>query len=221
MSETTHPQRRSTEGELAHSPGSSSRFLRDLPGKLWRRFGRYYRRYFQNRNHVFVRRGPFPPEHRSDCTFVRYERFDDLPAAMRETIINHGGQRSMETDQREMSEDAVLWAALIDSNLAGTLFTRPGRLYRHWFVPLDAEDLIIFRVRTFPEFRGRGVAPSLMRHAMAESLTESDRAYIDCRVYNKPSIRSIEKAGFQLLTTMKPITRQQALASDTDHARAE
>ena len=40
-----------------------------IPGRIWRRLRRYYRRYFQNRNHVFVHRGPFPPEHRDDCTF--------------------------------------------------------------------------------------------------------------------------------------------------------
>lgn len=187
--------------------------LRALPGKAVRRLRRYYLRYFQHRNHVYVHRGPFPPEHRDDCTFHRYERFEDVPPEVREAIIAAGGQKALDTDEREMRQNGVMWAAFCDGGLASVLFTRCGAYFRQWFVPLEDGDVVIFRVRTYPQFRGRGIAPSLMRHAFHECLSDGGAAYIDCRVYNHPSIRSIEKAGFEHIATMKPISRQEAFGT--------
>lgn len=181
--------------------------LRDLPGKVWRRLRRYYRRYFQNRNHVFVRRGPYPLAERDDCSFHCYPCFDDVPVEVRRAIITRRGRDVLETDRRELDEGAVMWIAEIHGTPASVLFTRRGGLFRDWFVPLDVDDMVIFRVRTDPQYRGRGLAPSLMRRAMAESLSSDSRAYVDCRVYNRPSIRSIEKAGFERIATMRPIER--------------
>lgn len=76
---------------------------------------------------------------------------------------------------------------------------------------MEDEDIVIFRVRTYPRFRGRGIAPSLMCHAMSELLAEGGSAWIDCRIYNKPSIRSIEKAGFDRVGTMRPMSRGSML----------
>jgi len=101
--------------------------------------------------------------------------------------------------------------ALLDGRLAGASVSRRGDHFKRWFVPLRPHDVVIFRNRTLPDFRGRGLCPALMRHVMAHELAGDGRAYIDCRVYNKPSICSIEKAGFRRIATMKPLRRKDAL----------
>lgn len=64
-------------------------------------------------------------------------------------------------------------------------------------------------------FRGRGLFPSLMRHVMHEALAAGGHAYIDCRVYNTPALRSVAKAGFVGIATMRPISRGDALPGDS------
>jgi RimJ/RimL family protein N-acetyltransferase len=81
--------------------------------------------------------------------------------------------------------------------------TRTGCHFRRWFVPLAADDVVIFRNETRPEFRGRKLNPTLMLQALqAEAATGS--AYIDCRTDNHSSIRSIERTGFRRIATLRP-----------------
>jgi GNAT superfamily N-acetyltransferase len=145
---------------------------------------------------------------------LRFDQFDDIPENIRAVIEQTNGPQTLEEDRREMDQAAVMWVAIYNQEPAGVLFSRKGRDFRQWFVELKDNDMVLFRMRTHPEFRGRGIAPFLMSYAMHNSLTLGCRAFIDCRVYNTPSIRAIEKAGFDLLSTMKPISREFALGKD-------
>lgn len=185
-----------------------------LFGKIMRRLLRYYRKWFQNRNHVFMHNGPFELKKPKICETLRFDKFEDIPEYIRSVIIQKSGPQTLAGDRREMDHAAVMWAAIYDQTLAGVLFSRKGKDFRKWFVKLKDQDLILFRMRTYPEFRGRGIAPFLMCYAMHHSLADGYRAFIDCRVYNKSSIRAIEKSGFDLLSTMKPISREFALGKD-------
>ncbi len=186
----------------------------ELTRKAIDRLLRYYRKWFRNWNHIFVHKGPFEPLRSIACEFVRYAHFEELPDHVRAAIAHYGGRKILKMDQQEMEQSADIWIAIIDQQLAGVLFTRKGKKFRRWFVEIKDDDMVIFRMRTYPAFRGRGVAPSLMRYAMHHSLQGGHKAYIDCRVYNKPSIRAIQKAGFKQFATMKPIKREEALGGD-------
>ncbi len=190
---------------------ASTLLSRSLFGRAWRRALWFYRRRFQNRCHVFVHRGPFPPEHRDDCAFHRFDRFDDVPQDVRDAVVAYRDASQLEMDAKEIRDGATMWGASCDGVLASVVFTRRGRDFRRWFLPLRPDDVVVFRLRTYPAFRGRGLAPSLMRQALHEYMQEGNDAYIDCRVYNKPSIRSITKTGFQRIATMKPIRREEAI----------
>lgn len=190
-----------------------ARPLHHLPVKVRRKLQWYYRRWFQYRCHVYVHRGPFPPEQRSDCTFQRYERFEDVPLSLRDAIVANRNSKELDIDALEIKDNAVMWVASCDGVPATIVFTRRGRHFRRWFLPLQDQDVVVFRLRTYPPFRGRGLAPSLMRHVLHESVKDGAAAYVDCRVYNQPSIRSITKAGFECIATMKPIPREQVVAS--------
>lgn len=135
-----------------------------------------------------------------------------MPADVRNAIVAYRNETVLETDAQEMKDRAIMWVASCDGVPATVVFTRRGRHFRRWFLPLQDDDVVVFRLRTYPPFRGRGLAPSLMRHALHECMKNGAAAYIDCRVYNQPSIRSIIKTGFTRIATMKPITRDQAIS---------
>ena len=179
--------------------------------RIARRLLRYYRRWFRNRNHIFVHREPFDAVSVIQANIVRYDCFEDVPAEVMASAASYGGQCIIEEDRREVEMSAVMWVAFIGERLAGVSFTRRGRHFKGWFAELQDNDIVIFRMRTYPKYCGRGIAPLLMRHAMSSLLQRGDLACIDCRVYNKPSIRSIHKAGFERFATMKPIARETAL----------
>jgi GNAT superfamily N-acetyltransferase len=197
-------QQQSLDSALTMQPGI-------LLGKIRRRLTRYYRQWFCQQNYIFRHDGPFSREDRSDCTFECYESFDKLPKEVKTDICADGGPSRLETDKLELSENAVIWIAFVDGRVATTVFTRKGKHFRRWFLELQQEDVVVFRLRTHPDFRGQGFAPSLIRYAVSVIADKAGSAYIDCRTYNKPSKRCIEKAGFTCVATKKTIKREWAL----------
>ena len=180
-------------------------------GKVWRRLTRYYRQWFCQQNYVFRHEGPFTLVEPASCEFAHYESFEEIPEQVKQDICLNADRTRLENDKLELSEHAVLWMALVDGKVAATVFTRKGKYFRRWFLDLQPNDVVVFRLHTHPEFRGRGLAPALMRHAMYKVLEKPGHAYIDCRTYNKPSIRCIQKAGFKCVATKKTIKREWAL----------
>ncbi|MDH3347097.1 MAG: GNAT family N-acetyltransferase [Desulfobulbaceae bacterium] len=185
----------------------------ELLGKIWRRCKRYYHLWFCRQNYIFKYDGPILPQQRSDCKYESYESFDELPEHVKVDICADGDASRLEADKLELGENAILWVAFIDGCVATTVFTRKGKHFRRWFLDLQPADVVVFRLRTLPVFRGRGLAPALIRHAIyAQSGTDkSGQAYIDCRTYNKTSKRCIEKAGFKCVATKKAIKREWTL----------
>lgn len=202
------PQR---AGRLARLWGLRARYgwlglARRATAKTSDRLRATWRRIAQHRNHVFVydpsaRRvaGPIGME------VIRYTLHSDIPRPIREAMAREQGDRSIDSDRWEMEHHAVLWVALVDGHFAGMSMSRRGCHYLKWFVPLRDCDVVIFRNWTAPAFRGQEVCPALMQRAFACEQAGDGRAYVDCKVYNKPSIRSIKKAGFRRIATMKPV----------------
>jgi len=183
-----------------------------LPGRAWRRFFyRVYRPLFCQQNYIFRHEGPFPAETRTDCAFRRYDAIENIPQETIDDMQTNGVPGRLKMDRAELQEHASLWIAMIDGHAACTVFTREGKHFTNWFLPIQAEDVIVFRLWTHPDYRGRGLAPSLMRHAMHEIMQPGGHAYIDCRTYNKPSIRCIEKSGFKCVAKKRTIKRDWAL----------
>ena len=187
--------------------------LISIIGKSIGRVRRILRRYRPRCHHVFRHEGPFPPERHAQAEFSFVDDASALSPFLLDELKANGTDRMLDSDLRELSSGSRLWYGLVDGRLAVVLFTRRGNQYCNWFVPLQPDDMVIFRVRTYPSFRGRGLAPALMRFAMHACLRQDGGALVDCRTDNLPSIRSIEKAGFQRTATMKPITREFALGS--------
>lgn len=177
---------------------AASRFGSDLQ-MVWRRLA-------QNRNHIFVHDPDAPRVHGPVGLQVsRYTRLEDIPPSVAGELQAMGGSGTLETERWELEHHAVLWIGMLEERVVATSMTRRGWHYRKWFVPLADDDVVIFRNATARQFRGMGICPALMQRIMQDELEKGARAYVDCRVYNQPSIRSIRKAGFRRIATMKPL----------------
>jgi RimJ/RimL family protein N-acetyltransferase len=167
---------------------------------------RLWRRIFQHRNHVFVFEGPPPqPPGPPDLHIVRIASLAEFPEELRTQYIAVHSTRTLESLQWEFDRGAVLWVGVIAGAMATSSMTRRGAHFLRWFVPLQDADMVIFRNQTLPEFRGRRLNPALMHAVMAAELPSGGRAYIDCKVHNHASIRSIEHTGFRRIATLPPL----------------
>jgi len=155
---------------------------------------------------VFVCDAPADAAEAPDgLNIARYADLKEIPQQVLAELVDSHGPQFVDNLRKELAGQAVLWVGLINGRIAGSLLTRLGCHITRWFVPLRDHDLIIFAVGTVPEYRGRGIAPTMMRHTMVTELEDDGRAFIDCKIWNKASIRSIQKAGFRWIATKKPI----------------
>lgn len=181
-----------------------------LRRRVWRRLSAAYNAAFRRRNHVY-RWEPGPPLAEDvELLVERFELADAVPFAAREAIESWGGERAWRQDEEELRQGAVLWTGRWRGAIGSAWMSRPGALFRAWFVPLGPADLVLFRGRTSPALRGLGLSPAMMRAIVARELRPGGKAYVDVSVHNAPSIRAIEKAGFRRVATMKPVSRKEA-----------
>jgi GNAT superfamily N-acetyltransferase len=64
-------------------------------------------------------------------------------------------------------------------------------------VPLLPSDLALVDAFTLPAFRGRGVYPFLLASAVRDLAVGCLRAFGYVNEWNHPSVRGLERAGFQ------------------------
>jgi hypothetical protein len=194
--------------DVKMAPNRSRSFFR----KFRDRIATLLNKTFRNRNHVYI----FDPDSKEPpgpdgMVLQRYERVDDIPEAIRESIITEIGIKAYEQDLREIRLHSVLWLVLLNDQVVAKLHSRKGEYFMKWFVPLRAGDVVLFRARTYRDFRGRGINPRFQRMIIRKEVATDRNAYVDCKVYNASAIRGIEKAGFRRIATMKPISQKEAL----------
>jgi RimJ/RimL family protein N-acetyltransferase len=148
-----------------------------------------------------------------DLRIERYERVEDVPPEVLSALSGYASGKEFEWDAREIRDHAVYWVGYLDGQVVGTRMSRRGQYFRSWFVPLEKNDIVIFRGRTLPPFRGRGISAVMLRYIISREVAAGGRAFTDCDVYNKPSIRAIGKAGFRRIATKKSISRREALGA--------
>ena|GEM_PF-6116121 len=171
-----------------------------------------WRRIARHRNHVFVYDQDSPStEPPAGLTVLRLTSQAELPDEIRAAMRARIGDRSLETDRWELDHGGVQWISLIDGEFAASAMSRKGRHFAKWFVELENHDVVIFRNVTVAEHRGKGICPATMREIIAREVRDGAQAYVDCRVYNRASLRSIEKAGFRRIATMKPLRQKEAI----------
>lgn len=151
-----------------------------------------------------------------DLQIARYTTLQDIPDYQLSELTVYRGEKAMRSLEVELDTRTVLWLCRINGRFAGMQRSRFGRDIAFWYVPLREQDLVIYATGTSEELRGRGVASTIMRHIVSHDLEIGGRAYIDCEIWNIASIRSIEKAGFKRIATMRPLSvRRSGFANRT------
>lgn len=165
-----------------------------------------WRRLFRNRHHVYIwDETCAPPAEVSGLSVVGCECEADLPEDFLRILEQRQGQRGLDTLRNEFRKRSILWLGTVDDEPVGYIWTRRGSGYSRWFIPLNDDDLVLFAMVTMPDWRGRGIAPALVRNLFSNRPSEESKLYGDIPVWNKASIRVSEKAGFRRFATMKPI----------------
>ena len=94
-----------------------------------------------------------------------------------------------------------LWLGWIEGEIAGICWSRGRKNRTDWFVPLQEDDATLVSAFVFPQYRGRGIYPTMME-TIVRTLMDHDQVsnvYADCKSWNAPSIRGLQKAGFSLI----------------------
>jgi GNAT superfamily N-acetyltransferase len=95
---------------------------------------------------------------------------------------------------------AILWLIRSEKDLAGYGWTITGRTIEPHFMPLGINDTHLFDFLVFPEYRGRGINPTLVNSILAElSIEGRNRAYIEVAEWNHAQLISVGKTAFNFL----------------------
>jgi RimJ/RimL family protein N-acetyltransferase len=145
----------------------------------------------------------------------RFGTAGEISEDLADTLTVQYGDEIVRTDLIGIKDrGCVLWVACMGPEIACIALSRTGRHIPRWFLPLRESDIVIFRVNTMPEHRGKGVSPALTQFILANELTTEATAYWDCKIYNRSSIRAAEKAGFSRIAKMRPLPPEDWRVSD-------
>jgi len=149
----------------------------------------------------------YQKSHRSDFQVVhglsvkRYSERSKVDSEVIDILKVTRDGNLMQEAYKLFSNGCQLWTGSLNGKLAGICWSKSGHNRTDYFVLMAKTDATIMSCFVYPEFRGRGIYPAMLQ-IMTNMLMEQDQihtVYIDCRIWNKPSIRGIQKAGFVLL----------------------
>lgn len=134
-----------------------------------------------------------------DLFIQRYTSWADIEATKAQALLDHGGENLRAEFDQLFAAGSTLWLGELDGGcFAGVCWHTQPREREDYFVPLTAIDTTIYACFVVPDCRGRGVYPRMLSHLVDTLRDEAmSTIYIDCKRWNKASIRGIEKAGFE------------------------
>jgi RimJ/RimL family protein N-acetyltransferase len=144
-----------------------------------------------------VRNTPFTAPR--DVFFREANSWDDLTKSAQSNLedpgkgIDWGNQNWFDKGWR-------LWIAEKEDQLVSLGWWRSAQQSQDFFCPLPEDAEVLWHSTVLPEFQGQGLQVSLrlslMRERVATGVTEF---YTNCRDYNTPSRKNIERMGFRLI----------------------
>ena len=95
---------------------------------------------------------------------------------------------------------ATLWLIRSEGRLAGYGWTLTGRTIEPHYFRLGTNDVHLFDFHVFPQYRGRGLNPSLVTHILYTlSMEGMSRAFIEAAEWNQAQLLSLSKTPFRPL----------------------
>jgi len=115
---------------------------------------------------------------------------------------------------------AVLWLIKSEGRLMGYGWTLQGHTVEPHYVCLAPDDIHLFDFHVFPQYRGRGVNPLLVRYILGSLSAESrGRAFIEVAEWNQAQLASLRMTPFRRLGSARKFTffRRTAVYWDADN----
>ena len=101
-------------------------------------------------------------------------------------------------------QGASLWLVKAQGKLAGFGWTITSRTIEPHYLPLGENDVHLFDFFVLPEYRGRGINPSLVNYMLRSLAGEgASRAFIEAAEWNHAQLSSLRKTPFRLLGMAK------------------
>jgi hypothetical protein len=99
-----------------------------------------------------------------------------------------------------LEQGGKIWLGRLEGRLANLGGTRTGDRMDFYFFPLIPKSAVFSHFVTFPDFRGKNLFQAMMGKILLTLAGQGvEQFYIDCTDWNIPSIRGIERTGFQLI----------------------
>lgn len=120
--------------------------------------------------------------------------FDDF-----EAMTSFWNPKLVERNVKERFEkQALLWLIKSEGKLAGYGWTLRGRTVEPHFFLLGPDDVHLFDFHVFPQYRGRGINPTLVTHILRRlAVAKVGRAFIEAAEWNQPQLSSLTKTPFR------------------------
>jgi len=115
---------------------------------------------------------------------------------------------------------AVLWLIKSEGRLVGYGWTLQGHTVEPHYFRLAPDDTHLFDFHVFPQYRGRGVNPLLVRYVLGSLAAESQgRAFIEAAEWNHAQLASLRMTPFRRLGSARKFTfsRHTAVYWDADN----
>lgn len=150
---------------------------------------------------VFVydvgRKGPPAQPDRPDLTFAEapgWAAFSlEEQQALEDSAVEWGDSGWFEQGWR-------LWTGRLDGRLAITIWWRTTGQSPNFFVPMEEGSILLWQTATLPEARGGGLYTAALTSLMAHEIANGVQLiYANCRDYNFPPRRNMERMGFERL----------------------
>lgn len=95
---------------------------------------------------------------------------------------------------------ASLWLIRSGDRLAGYGWTMQGNTIEPHYFPLTLDDVHLFDFHVFPQYRGQGLNPLLLKHILHSLTGECQgRAFIEAAEWNAAQLSSLRKTEFRCL----------------------
>ena len=135
-----------------------------------------------------------------ELNIIRYSAISELSSQEIEPFVCHGGSGTLKEFEKISADGAELWLGCLNNQVAGICWSKFEKTRSDYFVPLDEKDATISSCFVFPKYRGKGIYPAMIGEIANTRISEgATSVYIDCKAWNTPSSRGIQKAGFCFL----------------------
>lgn len=143
--------------------------------------------------------------------FLKVERkgtFSELSSGDLDEMISFWNPRLARRNIEErLARGASLWLIKSGERLAGYGWTLQGRTIAPHYFPLGRDDFHLFDFHVFPQHRGQGINPSLVKCILRSLAAEcSGRAFIEAAEWNRAQLSSLAKTSFRRLGEVKMLT---------------